>query len=192
MIDGAVIETERLILRRWRPEDLAPFAALNADAEVMAHFPAPHTREQSDGLVAMIDDHFDRHGFGWWAVERRSDGALLGMTGLSTLRPESPLHPGVEIGWRFARHAWGQGHASEAARASLAFGFQRLSLAEIVSFTATTNAASEAVMRRIGLERRAVDDFDHPAIVEGHRLSRHVVYGLSAEAWRHALRFPPA
>jgi len=173
-----VIETPRLILRGWREADFEPFAALNADAEVMRHFPAPMAREDSDALARACQQHIDEHGFGLWAVERREDGAFLGFTGLRRLPPESPLAPGVEIGWRMARHAWGAGYASEAARASLAFGFAE-GLAEIVSFTATENERSQAVMRRIGMTRAPDRDFDHPAVPEGHRLRPHVVYVIS-------------
>ncbi|MEI9965074.1 MAG: GNAT family N-acetyltransferase [Caulobacteraceae bacterium] len=96
------------------------------------------------------------------------------------LQPEDPLHPGVEIGWRLARHAWGSGYATEAARAALAHGLGPLGLPEIVSFTAVPNAPSQAVMRRIGMTRDPTRDFDHPAIPQGHPLRRHVVYFAAA------------
>lgn len=177
-----VIETERLILRNWRAEDFAPFAALNADPDVMRHFPSTLTADESDAMAARSRAHIDQQGYGLWAVERRSDGAFLGFTGLMALKDSSPLFPGVEIGWRLTRSAWGLGYASEAARASLADGFARLGLAEIVAFTATTNAPSQAVMRRIGMARREDLDFDHPALPKGHPLERHVVYAATAAA----------
>ncbi|WP_269715306.1 GNAT family N-acetyltransferase [Caulobacter sp. NIBR2454] len=171
-----MIETERLILRPWRGADRAPFAALCADPEVMAHFPATLSREESDAVVDRLADHQALHGFCFFALERKEDGAFLGFTGLMTLKPENPLQPGVEIGWRLARQAWGAGYASEAARAAIEHGFEVLGLAEIVSFTATENLRSQAVMERIGMTRRAELDFDHPAVPEGHRLRPHVVY----------------
>jgi RimJ/RimL family protein N-acetyltransferase len=175
-----VIETARLILRGWRPSDLDPWAALNADPEVMRYFPATQTREESDAMMARNQEHIDREGFGLWAVERRDDGAFLGFTGLMRLKPENPLAPGVEAGWRMARHAWGQGYASEAATAALKDGFERLGLSCIVAFTATTNLPSQAVMTRIGMTRRADLDFDHPALPKGHPLERHVVWEATA------------
>jgi len=174
-----VIETERLILRGWRDEDDEPFAALNADPEVMRHFPATHSRIESDGLAAMNRAHIDEHGWGLWAVERKEDAVFLGFTGLANPRPPNPMHGQTEVGWRMARHGWGHGYASEAARASLAYGFETLGLAEIVSFTATDNERSQAVMRRIGMTRRPDLDFDHPALPKGHRLERHVVYVIT-------------
>lgn len=171
-----MLTTDRLILRGWRESDLAPWIALNADPEVMRHFPAVQTPEESEAMMARNQAHIDTHGFGLWAVERRGDGAFLGFTGLAVLKPENPLYPGVEAGWRLAAHAWGQGYASEAARAALADGFGRLNLERIVAFTAVDNLPSQAVMTRIGMTRRADLDFDHPALPPGHRLERHVVW----------------
>jgi len=174
-----VIETPRLILRAWRDEDYEPFAVLNADPEVMRHFPATHSREESDALATRNRLHIDDHGWGLWAVERKLDGAFLGFTGLAHPRPPHPMEGQTEVGWRMARHAWGHGYASEAARASLAFGFDHLGLAEIISFTAAENERSQAVMQRIGMTRTPDRDFDHPALPKGHRLERHVVYAIS-------------
>ena len=174
-----MIETPRLILRGWRDEDYEPFAALNADPEVMRHFPATHTREESDSLATRNRLHIDDHGWGLWAVERKLDAAFLGFVGLAHPRPPHPMEGQTEVGWRMAQFAWGHGYASEAARASLAFGFEHLGLGEIISFTATENLRSQAVMQRIGMTHRPERDFDHPALPKGHRLERHVLYAIS-------------
>ena len=119
-----MLRTARLILRNWRPEDFEPWAALNADPEVMRHFPATLTRVEADAMAARNRDHIDQHGFGLWAVERREDGAFLGFTGLMTLRESNPLAPGVEAGWRQAAddaEAFGdKAHASFACAAGVA------------------------------------------------------------------------
>lgn len=175
-----MIETERLILRDWRDADLAPFAALNADPEVMEHFPATLTRERSDALVAAQRAHIAAAGRGFMALERRDDNAFLGFVGMKPTSADLPFGGAPEIGWRLARHAWGFGYACEAARAALADAFAR-GAERVVSFTATTNLRSQAVMARIGLSRRPDLDFDHPALAKGHRLERHVVYALSRE-----------
>ncbi|MDP1630705.1 MAG: GNAT family N-acetyltransferase [Caulobacter sp.] len=175
-----MIETPRLILRGWREADLEPWAALNADPEVMRHFPTTYSRVESDAMAAVNQTHIEQHGFGLWAVERRDDGAFLGFTGLMTLRESNPLAPGVEAGWRLARHAWGQGYATEAARAALDFGFTRLALATIVAFTAAPNLPSQAVMGRLAMIRRPDLDFDHPAVPEGHVLRPHRVWSAAA------------
>jgi RimJ/RimL family protein N-acetyltransferase len=175
-----MIETTRLILRIWRESDLEPWAALNADPEVMRHFPALLTRIEADAMAARNRDYIDQHGFGLWAVERREDGAFLGFTGLMTLRDSNPLSPGVEAGWRFARQAWGQGYATEAARAAMDDGFARLGLKQIVAFTAVPNLPSQAVMGRLGMIRRTDLDFDHPMVPEGSILRRHLVWSQDA------------
>jgi RimJ/RimL family protein N-acetyltransferase len=167
-----VIRTERLLLRQWTPGDREPFAALNADPAVMEHFPAPLDREQSDALADRIEAGIEQRGWGLWAVEA-PDG-FLGFTGLSVPSFEADFLPAVEVGWRLARAAWGKGYASEAASAALRYGLDELGLDEVISFTATTNHRSVAVMQRIGMVHAG--EFDHPALSEGHRLRRHVLY----------------
>lgn len=171
-----VLTTERLLLRRWRETDRGPFAALNADPEVMEHFPAPLTRAESDAALDRFDALFDTHGYGFSAVEERSTGTFVGFVGLAPVRFEAPFSDPAEIGWRLARSAWGRGYATEAARAALRDGFARLDLPSVVSFTPSSNVRSQAVMQRIGMEQVPGGAFDHPLLPEGHRLSRHVLY----------------
>ena len=182
-----MLSTERLLLRRWTPADRAPFAALNADPAVMEHFPAPLTRSESDALAHRIDAHLAEHGWGRWAVEVRRPGTgpgrFAGFTGLAIARFDAHFTPAMEIGWRLASWAWGHGYATEAASAALQFAFSSLGRTEVVSFTAAANLGSQAVMRRIGMTRDADGDFEHPALPEGHRLRRHVLYRLSATDW---------
>jgi RimJ/RimL family protein N-acetyltransferase len=177
-----MIRTERLVLRRWQESDSEPFAVINADLEVMEHFPSPLTRAESDAYIERVESEFERRGFGLWAVTAGEQ--LIGFTGLSVPSFEAHFTPTVEIGWRFARSSWGQGYGSEAARAALAYGFTEAGLAEIVSFTALVNKRSEALMRRIGMTHDPADDFDHPRLPEGDRLRRHVLYRLTADRWR--------
>ena len=179
------LRTERLLLRRWRPEDRAPFAALNADPEVMRHFPAPLTRRESDALADRIEESIERDGWGLWALEERATNGFLGFTGLAEPAFDAHFMPAVEIGWRLARPTWGHGFASEAARAAAAFAFTQLGLDEIVSMAVAGNARSRAVMRRLGMRREPADDFDHPLVREPH-LRRHVLYRLTQADWRAA------
>jgi RimJ/RimL family protein N-acetyltransferase len=178
------VRTDRLLLRRWRPGDLPAFAELNADHEVMAHFPAPLTRDQSDALAARADAHLAEHGWGLWAVEELATGRFAGFTGLAVPAWTTPFGPAVEVGWRLARWAWGHGYATEAATAALEQAFERIGLDEVLSFTAKTNLRSVAVMRRLGMTHDPADDFDHPKLPPGHRLRPHVLYRLSATDWR--------
>jgi ribosomal-protein-alanine N-acetyltransferase len=178
------IATERLLLRPWREADRAPWASLNADPEVMAHFVAPLTREQSD---AFLDDrllpHLAEHGYGMWAVERRSDGRFLGSVGLMWQTFPAPFTPALEVGWRLARHAWGHGYATEAAGAGVVYAFEETDVSEVVSMTAPANVASIAVMRRLHMTHDPADDFEHPRVPPGHPLRRHVLHRLSRRRW---------
>jgi RimJ/RimL family protein N-acetyltransferase len=170
--------TERLLLRQWREDDREPFAAMNADPEVMRHFPSALDREASDAVLDRLRAAVDEQGWGLWAVERLDTGQLLGFTGLSVPRHPLPFMPCVEVGWRLARPAWGHGFATEAAREALRVGFDELGLDEVVSFAVVGNTASRAVMDRLGMTRDPADDFDHPALPVGHPLRRHVLYRL--------------
>jgi RimJ/RimL family protein N-acetyltransferase len=173
-----LLETERLTLRPWRDADLAPFAALNADPAVMEHFPATLSRAESDAAAARIRQELMERGFGLWALEVPGVAGFIGFTGLSVVRFEAHFTPSVEIGWRLAREHWGKGYASEAASKALAFGFERLRLAEIVSFTAVGNARSRRVMEKLGMRHDPADDFEHPSLPPGHPLRRHVLYRI--------------
>ena len=171
------IRTERLLLRGWRPEDREPFAAMNADPEVMEQFPAPLTREQSDAFADRVDAHFAEHGYGLYAVEDAT--GFVGFTGLMWATFEAPFNPALEVGWRLARAAWGKGYATEAAIASLRRGFAEVD--SIVSFTAVTNERSWRVMERIGMRREGT--FDHPRVPEGHPIRPHLLYRADRATW---------
>jgi len=181
--------TERLLLRRWRNDDRAPFAAMNADPAVMEHFPSMYDRHGSDALVYRFEAHFDAHGFGFWAVEAPGVSPFVGFVGLSIPSFEAHFTPAVEVGWRLARAHWGHGYASEAARAATGFGFDELALDEIVSFAVPANFRSRRVMVRLGMTHDPADDFDHPGQPEGSAYRRHVLYRLARPADG---RSPPA
>ena len=176
-----MLTTDRLLLRRWHESDRAPFAALNADPEVMRYFPSTRTRAESDTMVDRLDAAIEADGFGLWAVERRDSGAFVGFVGLSRPSFDPALVGQVEIGWRLAREAWGQGVATEAAREVVRFAFDPAGadLPALVSFTAATNEPSRRVMRRLGMAHDPADDFEHPALPPGHALRPHVLYRLS-------------
>jgi RimJ/RimL family protein N-acetyltransferase len=176
------LSTERLLLRRWLASDLKPFAAINADAEVMEHFPAPLTTPESAALAQRIERCFEERGYGLWAVQLRASGALAGFVGLAPVEDELPFAPAVELGWRLARPCWGRGIATEAATAAIAFASDVLDLPDLVSYTATRNARSRRVMERLGMHRDPDEDFRHPRLAAAHPLAPHVLYRIEAHA----------
>jgi RimJ/RimL family protein N-acetyltransferase len=170
------LRTSRLLLRQWRPEDREPFAELNADPAVMEYFPALLSGAESDASADRAEAAFAQRGFGFWAVEIPGETQFAGFIGLSVPWFEAHFTPCVEIGWRLARRFWGRGYATEGARAALDFGFERLGLQEILSYAVAANTRSIRVMETIGM--KFCEEFDHPALEEGHRLRRHVLYRL--------------
>jgi ribosomal-protein-alanine N-acetyltransferase len=184
--DEFEIRTARLRVRAWREDDFDAYAAMNADPRVMEFFPGVLSRDESRLRFARGNALMAEHGIGMWPVEVIGGAAFIGMVGLAKPDFDAPFMPAVEIGWRLAAEHWGQGYATEAARAVLAFGFDRLALPEIVSFTTVGNVRSRRVMEKLGMRRSAGDDFLHPRLPEAHRLRPHVLYRLSRAAFSPA------
>jgi RimJ/RimL family protein N-acetyltransferase len=174
----AELRTARLLLRQWRDSDLEPFAALNADPEVMRHFPSVLTRAESDALALGARALISSRGWGLWAVEVVESAPFIGFLGLAQPRFDAHFTPAVEIGWRLAREHWGSGYATEGARAVVATAFDELGLDELVSFTTVANAASRRVMERLEMTHDPADDFEHPLLAPGHPQRPHVLYRL--------------
>ncbi|NJM97437.1 MAG: GNAT family N-acetyltransferase [Phormidesmis sp. RL_2_1] len=177
------LETPRLLLRQWQETDKAPLAQLNADERVMAHFPATLSRDQSDAMVARLQGEIEQRGWGLWALETKREHDFIGCVGLNSPAAALPLaHPCVEVGWRLAFAYWGYGYATEAAQASLTFGFETLELEKIVSFTALSNRRSQAVMKRLGMTLMP-ETFMHPSVPVESGLKEHCLYELTREQY---------
>lgn len=185
MTKSIVIKTERLILRQWIPEDLEPFARLNADPLVREYFSSILTKEKSDLSAKLISDEIDKNGYGFWAISVPNVSDFVGFVGIRPVDFESHFTPAVEIGWRLAHEFWGKGYATEGAIASLKYGFEMLNLDEIVAFTAVANARSRNVMEKIGMHRSVEDDFDHPQLNVNDKLKRHVLYRIKKQEWNN-------
>ena len=177
------IGTERLILRKWRESDREAFARMNCNPEVMEHFPALLSRQESDAMLDRAQSHLQRYGFGPWAAELRESQEFIGFISLFIPQFEASFTPCVEIGWRLVREHWGKGLAIEGARAVVRHGFQVQGLRELVSFTVPANLRSLRVMQKLGMTHDPRDDFDHPSISVGHSLRRHVLYRLKRDDW---------
>jgi RimJ/RimL family protein N-acetyltransferase len=177
------LTTPRLVLRPFRADDLPVYAALNADAEVVEFLGGPLTRDGSDGIATWANGLFEAEGIGLLAVERREDGAFLGMCGLHHLEayPDD-----VEVGWRLAREHWGHGYATEAATAWLEHAFGAMRLPRVISVTDPPNVRSLAVMHRLGMR------YDHEAEIEvdGERF-RAVIHAVTARGFAERASAPP-
>lgn len=173
-----MLETDRLLLRRWKPADREPFAEMNADPRVMEFFPKCLTREESDGFVDRTETHFDNHGFGLFAAELKEGTKFIGFIGLHVATFHAHFTPCVEIGWRLGLPYWNLGLATEGSREVIRHAFESLGLDALVSFTAPQNIASRRVMEKLGMIHDPAEDFDHPRLPQGHRLRRHVLYRL--------------
>jgi RimJ/RimL family protein N-acetyltransferase len=147
------IETARLRLRTWREDDLAPYARICADPEVMRYLSGPMTRQHSEQQVSEFVRHWEERGFGLWAVEEKSSGAFIGFIGLLYHEDWSEGNHRTEVGWRLARPFWGRGLATEGAMASLRYGFEEVGL-DRISIAVPENLASRRVMEKLGMTLR--------------------------------------
>ncbi len=180
-----ILETERLIIRNWCEEDRDFFHAMTSDPVVMEFFPSLLEREKSDALLDRLYTMISTSGIGFYALEERESGALIGFTGLAKTDLEPFLRQDtMEIGWRLAQHAWGKGYVTEAAQACLAHAFDVHGQDEVVAFAVHNNHRSTAVMRRLGMVPQPERDFDHPKVPDSHpHLKRHVLYAISKAQW---------
>ncbi|MGR3973503.1 MAG: GNAT family N-acetyltransferase [Candidatus Rhabdochlamydia sp.] len=181
-----IIQTERLILRHWKEDDLLPFALLNADPRVRKHFPGVLTADESHQLAFRIQTNITKRGWGYWAVSLLTTQEFIGFIGLEEVDFTALFthsKPTIEIGWRLAFHHWSKGYATEGAKAALMYGFQQLHLPEIVAFTTRCNERSQNVMEKIGMTHDEELDFDHPKLSSDHPLKRHVLYKISSSSF---------
>jgi RimJ/RimL family protein N-acetyltransferase len=181
-MDPVTLTTERLILRPWQDEDLAPLFGINGDPESMRYFAATMNRAESDAWAARMRAHFAEHGWGFWVVAEAATGDFVGVVGLMTIPWQADFTPAIEIGWRIAPAFRRQGYAEEAARAAVEFGFGALGLAAIVAFTVPGNAASWKLMEKLGMRHEG--EFDHPRLPDSHHYRRHLLYRLTQAGWR--------
>ena len=168
-------ETDRLILRSWKLEDLHLFISMNKDERVMRYFPATLTDEQTESFYNRIQKEFDSKGWGLYAVEIKSTGEFIGYVGLHEIGFDADFTPGVEIGWRLAADYHNQGYATEAAKAVLSLA-KSAGIERLFSFTAEINVPSEHVMQKIGMAKAG--EFNHPDLSDDSQLSVHVLYKI--------------
>lgn len=174
------LETDRLILRLWKPEDVDPFAALCADPEVMEYFPALLSREEVVAMIERMKAAYDKDGFSFMACDRKDTGEFIGFVGCR-MSFNPVIGDGVEIGWRLSKKNWGFGFAPEAARAVIEYAFLKIKTNEVFAITTVENWKSRKVMEKIGMSYEPNNDFDHPQVPDGSPLKRHVFYRIKSK-----------
>ena len=177
------IKSPRLILRGWRAEDIAPFHAMGQDPAVMEYLGPLMTLEDAQDAVARQQALQQAQGLCFWAVETRADARFIGFCGIKPGPEGTPLEGCMEIGWRLAADCWGQGYAREAATACLHWGFDQAAMERIWAMTVLGNVRSWGLMERLGMERHAELDFDHPNVADGSPLKPHIIYSIGRAQW---------
>ncbi|MBV9438359.1 MAG: GNAT family N-acetyltransferase [Candidatus Eremiobacteraeota bacterium] len=177
--DGApTLESERIVLRPWRDDDIEAFVRISFDPRVM-EFLVQRSAEQMREVAERCRSMLERDGYGSWVLEIKDVAPFAGTIALQNVPFEAAFTPAMEVGWRLAAAHWGRGYATEGARLALRFAFDVLHQEEVVALTVPANLRSQRVMERLGMTRDPRDDFDHPRLPEGHPLRRHVLYRLA-------------
>lgn len=177
----SIIETPRLILRTWQPKDADSYYLINQDPLVVEFLYGRLTKEQVHDFIVLMNLRQNEYGYSLWATELKMTGELIGFIGINRADFVADFTPDIEIGWRLGSKFWGNGYATEGAKASLKYGFDEIGLEEIVSFTVPANKRSIRVMEKIGMQRDLDGDFSHPKVPIDHPLSNCVLYRIRSE-----------
>ena len=177
-----VIETKRLILRTWENKDINDYYLINQDPKVVEFLLKTSSIEQAKEFIENMNHQFHTYGYTLFAVEEKKSAKLIGFTGLNAPKWSAHFTPCVEIGWRLSSKFWGNGYATEAAKAVLDYGFKKCALKEILAWTVPANLRSIRVMEKIGMERDIDSDFNHPDVPEGHELLKHILYRIRSNS----------
>ncbi|MFZ6053041.1 GNAT family N-acetyltransferase [Halocola ammonii] len=181
MKEDYIFTSSRLGFRSWSRQDLEEFAALNADPEVMEHFPRPLEKSETADFIKRLQDHYKNYGHCYFATEILDTGEFIGFIGLAFQQYESPFTPSVDIGWRLKKSAWGKGYATEGALRCLEYGFTQLNLNEVISTCPKENLRSERVMQKIGMSK--IGEFNHPNLDDSPHLQNCVCYRVQKQEW---------
>ena len=169
------LETERLILRDWRYDDLGELQQICSDPIVMATIGPAQDREATRASLDRLMARAARDGHTFWALERKADGRMIGFCGVAT-GTVPHIEGDLEIGWRLASDCWGQSYVREAAEATLGWIAANRPGEPVFAITSVGNARSRGLMARLGMRYCEGMDFDHPSVEPGSPLVRHVLY----------------
>jgi len=177
----APLESERLLLRSWRDEDVRQWVAMSADPRVMRFFPSTYEADRATVMAQTFRERLEADGYGWWVLEAKNVSPFVGVIALQKVPFEAHFTPAFEIGWRLKPEFWGRGYASEGSKLATLFAFDVLNLDEIVAMSAVQNIPSQRVMERLGMTHDPRDDFDNPRLEDGHPLRRHALWRLASQ-----------
>jgi RimJ/RimL family protein N-acetyltransferase len=176
-----IIETDRLILRTWKDEDADALWHINQDSKVTEFLLGSMTMEKVKEFIQVCNESFEAEQFCFFATEVKATSDLIGFIGLNRIKWEAHFTPAIEIAWRLGSQYWNKGYAQEGAKAVLDYGFNKIGLCEIVSFTIPDNARSVRVMEKIGMRRDLQGDFINPQRI-GHPVVKPSVLYKKASA----------
>lgn len=176
-----IFKSERLGFRNWNKNDLTEFAKINADLEVMEHFPKPLTTSETSDFIKRLQKHYDKHNYNYFATEILKTGEFIGFIGLAFQEYASEFTPATDIGWRLKKSAWNNGYATEGAKRCLEFAFKDLNLKHIISVFTEKNIKSEHVMKKIGMEK--IGRFNHPKLKEYPEYETCICYEINRNTW---------
>lgn len=172
-----IFKSERLGFRNWEKEDIAEFAKLNSDDDVMEHFPKTLSTDEVIELVDQLRNHLSQNGFTYYATEILETREFVGMIGLALQQYETKYTPAIDIGWRLKKKAWGKGYATEGAKRCLQYAFDELGLDKVISVCTISNIKSENVMKKIGMTK--IGEFDHPEMINHPGYEKHFCYEIN-------------
>ena len=179
MNEKYIFKSKRLGFRNWRKDDISEFSGINADLEVMEHFPKPLTRQETKEFIERLQNHYDKNGYNYFATEVLETGELIGFIGLAYQTYEAEFNPATDIGWRLKKSAWGKGYATEGARRCLEFAFTDLEIKRVISTCTSNNSKSENVMKKIGMIKKG--EFNHPKLKDYPEYEKCIWYEIKNE-----------
>ncbi len=174
--DEYLFKSERLGFRKWTKEDVAEFAKLNSDEEVMEHFPKTLSKKEVEALITALKNHYVENGFTYYATEILATKEFIGMIGLAFQEYKTEFTPAIDIGWRLKRTAWGKGYATEGAKRCLEYAFNELAIKKVISVCTIKNTNSEKVMKKIGMTK--IGTFNHPELANYPDYEKHYCYEI--------------
>lgn len=183
MNNNYLFTSKRLGFRKWSMKDLDQFTALNADKEVMKHFPKSLTKEETKAYIIRLQKHYEDFGHNYYATEIKDTGEFIGFIGLAYQDFDSNFTPNVDIGWRLKKLAWGKGYATEGAKKCLEIAFKELQINKIISTCILQNKSSEKVMQKIGMHK--VNTFKHPKLNEYPEIQTCVLYEITKKQYEN-------